>query len=157
MITVTLQTEADTLSLGKALASQAQMGDVITLSGPLGAGKTVLARGFLTSLLGPSVEVASPTFTLVNVYDSIDPPVWHFDLYRLESPDEIEELGLEEALSTGISLIEWPERAEGRLPENRVHVTLSVDDQSQKRTAMISANATWHSRLKDVQALVDAT
>lgn len=152
MTTFSLQTEGQTLGLGRALAAQASTGDVITLTGPLGAGKTVLARGFVTGLLGKSVDVASPTFTLVNVYDTAEPPIWHFDLYRLESPDDIEELGLDEALASGISLIEWPEHAKGWLPEDQLRIVFSVDEPSQQRTATMSAGVSWQSRIDTIRA-----
>lgn len=148
MTTLSLPTESDTLALGRALAAQAQAGDVITLTGSLGAGKTVLARGFVTARIGAAVDVASPTFTVVNVYDSVPPPIWHFDLYRLESADEVEELGLDEALTSGISLIEWPDRAVGWLPADLLHIDLRVDEDSQTRWVTFSSGPAWHARVE---------
>ena len=111
-----LADEQATTQLGADLARVARPGDVIALSGPLGAGKTVLARGFIESL-GYSGEVPSPSFALVQPYDELTTPVWHVDFYRLERPAELDELGLESA-SEGILLIEWPERAgEGTWPQ----------------------------------------
>ncbi|HEX6072821.1 MAG TPA: tRNA (adenosine(37)-N6)-threonylcarbamoyltransferase complex ATPase subunit type 1 TsaE [Sphingomicrobium sp.] len=104
-----LDDEDSTMRLGAELARRALPGDVITLSGPLGAGKTALARGFLAAL-GHEGEVPSPTFAMVQPYDDLDPPVWHVDLYRVEDPSELEELGLDSAVN-GILLVEWPERA----------------------------------------------
>jgi tRNA threonylcarbamoyladenosine biosynthesis protein TsaE len=104
-----LEDEDSTMRLGVELARRALPGDVITLSGPLGAGKTALARGFLAAL-GHEGEVPSPTFAMVQPYDDLDPPVWHVDLYRVEEPSELEELGLDSA-ADGILLVEWPERA----------------------------------------------
>ena len=95
--------------MGAALAKRARVVDVITLSGPLGVGKTVLARGFIAGL-GHHGEVPSPSFTIVQPYDELDPPVWHVDLYRIEQPAEIAELGLDSAYDA-ILLVEWPERA----------------------------------------------
>ena len=95
--------------LGAALAKRARAGDVITLSGPLGVGKTALARGFIAGL-GHHGEVPSPSFAIVQPYDELDPPVWHVDLYRIEQPAEIAELGLDSAYDA-ILLVEWPERA----------------------------------------------
>jgi tRNA threonylcarbamoyladenosine biosynthesis protein TsaE len=104
-----LKSEEETGSAGGALARAAQAGDVITLSGPLGVGKTALARGFLRAL-GHQGDVPSPSFAIVQPYEEIEPPVWHVDLYRIEQPSEIEELGLD-ASSDAVLLVEWPERA----------------------------------------------
>jgi tRNA threonylcarbamoyladenosine biosynthesis protein TsaE len=87
----------------------ARAGDVITVSGPLGVGKTALARGFNQSL-GELGDVPSPSFAIVQPYEDLDPPVWHVDLYRIEHASEIEELGLD-AVADAVLLIEWPERA----------------------------------------------
>lgn len=122
---IALATESDTLALGAALAGPARRGHVIALSGPLGAGKTTLARGFIQAR-GDTEEVVSPTFTLVQVYDAPDVPIWHFDLYRLEKAEDAFELGLEEALAGAITLIEWPERLGPLLPAARLDVTLSA-------------------------------
>jgi tRNA threonylcarbamoyladenosine biosynthesis protein TsaE len=120
-----LASEQDTLALGAALAAEVRRGDVIAVTGPLGAGKTTLARGFIQKLAGDE-EVVSPTFTLVQTYDTPKGAVWHFDLYRLNDPDEALELGFEEALAAGISLIEWPERLGGYLPPAHLRVALSM-------------------------------
>jgi tRNA threonylcarbamoyladenosine biosynthesis protein TsaE len=104
-----LKTEEETMAAGAALAAAARPGDVIALSGPLGVGKTALARGFLSSL-GHEGEVPSPSFAIVQPYDDVDPPVWHVDLYRIEDASEIEELGLDAAVAA-VLLVEWPERA----------------------------------------------
>ena len=106
---VTLDDEAATMRLGAALAGQVRAGDVITLSGPLGVGKTALARGLLAAL-GHAGEVPSPSFAIVQTYEELDPPVWHVDLYRIESPREMAELGLD-SLGHAVLLVEWPERA----------------------------------------------
>lgn len=97
-----------TEAFGRALAALLRAGDVVALAGALGAGKTVLARGVLRGL-GFSGDVASPTFPIVQVYDS-DPPLWHVDLYRIEAAGELAELGLDEARESAAMLIEWPER-----------------------------------------------
>lgn len=104
-----LRYERETAAVGAALASQARIGDVITLSGPLGVGKTALARGFIAALRHQG-EVPSPSFAIVQPYEEVDPPVWHVDLYRIEDRAEIDELGLDSA-SDAILLVEWPERA----------------------------------------------
>jgi tRNA threonylcarbamoyladenosine biosynthesis protein TsaE len=104
-----LGSEDETGAAGAALARAARAGDVITLSGPLGVGKTVFARGFIAEL-GHEGEVPSPSFAIVQPYDDVDPPVWHVDLYRIENASEIEELGLDGA-ADAVLLVEWPERA----------------------------------------------
>src|SRR3954447_13640202 len=104
-----LQSEQATARLGAELARVAKAGDAITLSGPLGVGKTALARGFINGL-GYSGEVPSPSFSLVQAYDHLSPPVWHVDLYRIEDPSELDELGLDSA-AEAVLLVEWPERA----------------------------------------------
>lgn len=135
------------MALGMRLARQARRGDVISLSGPLGSGKTVLARGFVRERLGQAIDVASPTFTLVHMYDDTNPAVWHFDLFRLEHPDEIAELGLDEALAAGISIIEWPERAGPWLPDDRLDVALSANGDSGSRRATLTPGPGWADRL----------
>ncbi|MCQ2914100.1 MAG: tRNA (adenosine(37)-N6)-threonylcarbamoyltransferase complex ATPase subunit type 1 TsaE [Alphaproteobacteria bacterium] len=109
-------------NLAKKLAPQLNTGDCILLDGTLGMGKTVFSRAFVRALTSNETEVPSPTFTLVQVYDTDKTTIWHFDLYRIKSPDEIYEIGFEEALATGISLIEWPERAKGMYPKNAITV-----------------------------------
>jgi tRNA threonylcarbamoyladenosine biosynthesis protein TsaE len=104
-----LKSEEATAAAGAALARAARAGDVITLSGPLGVGKTALARGFIAAL-GHGSDVPSPSFAIVQPYEELDPPVWHVDLYRIEDHSEIEELGLDAAVDA-VLLVEWPERA----------------------------------------------
>jgi tRNA threonylcarbamoyladenosine biosynthesis protein TsaE len=118
-----LEDEQATSAVGRRLAAAAHPGDVITLSGPLGVGKTALARGFLAGL-GHEGEVPSPSFAIVQPYDDVEPPAWHVDLYRIEKPSEIDELGLDSA-SDAVLLVEWPERAgPGAWPEA---LALSLD------------------------------
>jgi len=110
-----LKSEEDTAGAGAALARLARSGEVITLSGPLGVGKTALARGFIEAL-GHEGDVPSPSFAIVQPYEDLDPPVWHVDLYRIEEASEIEELGLD-AAADAVLLVEWPERAGDVWPE----------------------------------------
>jgi tRNA threonylcarbamoyladenosine biosynthesis protein TsaE len=104
-----LKSEEDTAAAGAALARLARSGEVITLAGPLGVGKTALARGFIAAL-GHGGDVPSPSFAIVQPYEDLVPPIWHVDLYRIEDPREIEELGLDSA-TDAVLLVEWPERA----------------------------------------------
>lgn len=108
-----LEDEVATARLGARIAAVARPGDVITLSGPLGVGKTAMVRGFIAAL-GHEGDVPSPTFAIVQPYEELDPPVWHVDLYRIERGSEIEELGLDSA-AEAVLLVEWPERAGAEL------------------------------------------
>ena len=123
--------EQDTAAFGGQLATRAQRGDVITLSGPLGVGKTTLVRGFLAAL-GHQDEVPSPTFAIVQPYDELDPPAWHVDLYRLEDPSELGELGLE-AAEDAVLLVEWPERAGGDAWPNALRLSLDFAEAGARR------------------------
>lgn len=125
------QTEAETASLGQKLALLARKGDCFALFGTLGMGKSVLARSFIQSLTGAG-EVPSPTFTLVQLYDASEFTIYHFDLYRLKSPEEIFELGMEEALYEGVTLIEWPEKMGTYLPRDCFRIDILPDIQGRK-------------------------
>ncbi len=119
-INVTLSDLAATETLGRHLASVARAGDCILLEGPLGAGKTALARAFLRAAAGdPDMEVPSPSFTLVQIYDTKIGPVFHYDLWRLDGPDSLTELDWEDALDA-IVLVEWPDRLGPLRPERRI-------------------------------------
>ena len=111
-----LANEVATQALGAGLAAVLRAGDIIALSGPLGSGKTTLARAILKAL-GEEGEVPSPSFAIVQPYETLSPPVWHADLYRIEDPSELPELGLDEILGEGALIVEWPERAPGAWPE----------------------------------------
>jgi tRNA threonylcarbamoyladenosine biosynthesis protein TsaE len=146
-----LADEVATDRLGRALAAVARTGDVIALWGELGVGKTRLARGFIGALLGEAEEVPSPTFTLVQTYDTAQVTVWHFDLYRLAAPDEALELGIEEAFATGISLIEWPDRLGALLPRKRLDLRLDFGGSEGAREASLTAHGEgWRARLDRV-------
>ena len=120
-----LPDEAATQALAEKLAARARPGDVFLLSGPLGAGKTSFCRAFIRALTGnPAQTVPSPTFTLVQRYNSPATEIWHYDLWRLEDHHALEELGWDEAQS-GIVLVEWPDRLGPLTPAHAVHLTLS--------------------------------
>jgi tRNA threonylcarbamoyladenosine biosynthesis protein TsaE len=146
-----LPSEAATVSIARRLAAVARSGDVIALNGDLGAGKTSFARGFIAALTGQAEETPSPTFTLVQTYDSARGTIWHFDLYRLARPDDALELGLEDALADGITLIEWPERIAGMLPKERLDLTLSfAPGHDNARHLHLAGHGDWALRLRSV-------
>ena len=147
MTEIFLPDEAATQALGRRLALALRPGDAVCLTGPLGAGKSTLARALVRALTSPDEEVPSPTFTLVQFYDGPDFPVAHFDLYRLTDPDEAYEIGLEEALEDGAALIEWPQRLEGRLPTDRLAIDITpVGEEGEARRAVIVAHGTFEGR-----------
>ena len=119
-----LATETETAALGTRLARAARVGDCILLEGPIGAGKSCLARAFIRALCGQEEEVPSPTFTLVQVYEANGTEIWHADLYRLTHPDEVWELGLEDAFQKAICLVEWPDRLGRHQPQGALRVRL---------------------------------
>ena len=121
-----LPDETATERLGADLAGRLRPRDVVALRGGLGVGKTTLVRAILRAAAGDrDLLVPSPTFTLVEVYDTARGTFWHFDLYRLDAPDQVLELGWEEARAEGIALVEWPDRLGPLLPPDRLTVTLS--------------------------------
>jgi len=129
-----------------SLTAIARAGDIIALKGELGAGKTVFARAFIRAR-GGTGEVPSPTFTLAQVYNIGAAPIWHFDGYRLRDPEEAWELGIEEAFSEGISLVEWPERFGALLPTRRLLLALTQSTAPNARRAVVDAGPEWDSRL----------
>ena len=136
--------EAETQRAGAALARLLRGGDVVTLSGPLGIGKTTLVRALLHAL-GHIGEVPSPTFAIVQPYDELALPVWHCDLYRIDDPAELDELGLETILGDGALLVEWPERAgEAAWPQA---LNLSLDfAEGGARSLTARVPAAWEGR-----------
>jgi tRNA threonylcarbamoyladenosine biosynthesis protein TsaE len=134
---VRLEDEAATEAFGAALAASLRAGDAIALFGALGAGKTTLARGLLRGL-GHSGDVASPTFPIVQAYGPPDTkiPVWHVDLYRIERPSELDEIGLDDAREDAALVIEWPERLPALWPD-ALRLTLAVDGNGRVLTAQV--------------------
>jgi tRNA threonylcarbamoyladenosine biosynthesis protein TsaE len=142
-----LASDGDTRALGARLALLLRRGDVIALHGDLGAGKTTLVRGLIQSLLGHGEEVPSPTYTLVQMYEGPGFPVWHFDLYRLENADDVQELGWDET-QDGAALIEWPDRAGEHLPVNRLDVFLEISGDG-RRARLEPGGEGWQERLDE--------
>src|SRR3979409_2463092 len=132
-----LADEAQTRAFGAELARLCPPGCVVLLRGPLGAGKTTLADGFIVALGG--TRATSPTFTLAHRHDGARMPLWHLDLYRLESPDEVDDLDLAQYLPhDGVAGVEWPERAGDVWPRDRIDITLSIAGDA--RRAAITAH-----------------
>ncbi len=152
--TLRLPDVAATARLAGALADLVRQGDVIGLGGTLGAGKTTLARALINALArrggAPGEEVPSPTFTLVQAYDLPGITVSHFDLYRIEQPEEVFELGLDDAIADGVVLIEWPERLDGLLPADRLDLVLSPGPGPDERIAELTGHGAWADRLEEL-------
>lgn len=135
-LAVTLPSQDATEDLARRVASAARPGDAILLSGPLGAGKTVFSRAFLRAACAdPQMEVPSPSYTLVQAYDSPLGPIAHFDLWRLGGPDALYELGWDDACD-GIVLVEWPDRLGALTPARALHVTLAVADDGARQATL---------------------
>ncbi len=150
-ISLFLADDTATAQLGEDLALALKAGDCLALSGDLGAGKSSLARALLRAMADDAeLDVPSPTFTLVQSYE-LRIPVSHFDLYRLGDPSELTELGFDEALQTGICLVEWPEMAEGELPKERIDLKLTQEGEG--RRAVITAPAKQKARIERVLAI----
>jgi tRNA threonylcarbamoyl adenosine modification protein YjeE len=148
-----LPDEQATVALGQDLAAALKPGDLLLLQGDLGAGKTTLARALIRAMAADyALEVPSPTFTLVQTYDTRI-PLAHFDLYRISAAEELDELGLDEALAAGAALVEWPERAEGRLPSGATTIRLS--DHGDGRLAIIGAPDPALARIRRSLAIRD--
>ena len=158
-----LQVELPSLSatqrLGALLADGLTAGDVIALSGPLGSGKSALARAIIDSSNPNETDIPSPTFTLVQTYGLADgTPLWHLDLYRIESPEDAMQLGLDDAFIDAVCLIEWPDRLKNFLPNTSLSVHLyladdnDMDDMSNTRFADITAPPHWAIRLQAIIA-----
>lgn len=141
-----------TTALGQAIAPLLAPGDSVLLYGPLGMGKSTLARGLIRALTTPDEDVPSPTFTLVQFYES-DPPVAHFDLYRLTRPEEAFEIGLDEALDEGCAVIEWPERL-GEEPGRFLgpdQLMITISEQGEGRLATVSGAGRWKELIDHVR------
>ncbi|MBS0384532.1 MAG: tRNA (adenosine(37)-N6)-threonylcarbamoyltransferase complex ATPase subunit type 1 TsaE [Proteobacteria bacterium] len=145
---IPLADPAATIALGARLGAQLRRGDVVCLSGGLGAGKTTLARGAIEAWTGETQEAPSPTYTLVQTYDGPRGQLWHVDLYRLKRAEEAFELGLEDAFVEAACLIEWPERLEGALPRDRLDIALAMQEEG--RRATLSGRGKWGARVGSI-------
>ena len=152
MSAIALPDAEATTRLGQAVAPLLRAGDAVLLYGPLGMGKSTLARGLIRALTTPDEDVPSPTFTLVQFYES-DPPVAHFDLYRLNAPEEAFEIGLDEALDDGCALIEWPERLGEELSRflGPDRLIIRIAEQGDGRLATVSGAGRWEQLIDHVR------
>jgi tRNA threonylcarbamoyladenosine biosynthesis protein TsaE len=133
-----------TAAFARRLAPHLAPGDLVALWGDLGAGKTEFARALIRAATGsPDLDVPSPTFTLVQTYDSAAGPIHHFDLYRLRHPEELFELGWDDALADGIVIVEWPVRAGSLLPRMRLDLALETGAGDTARCATLAARSGW--------------
>ncbi|MBK5934052.1 tRNA threonylcarbamoyladenosine biosynthesis protein TsaE [Rhodovulum imhoffii] len=143
-LTVTFRDESETRAFAIRLGAALRKGDVLLLHGQVGAGKTAFARALIQSRLPVPEDVPSPTFTLVQTYDGDGLEIWHADLYRLTHPDDVLELGLEDAFSTAMCLVEWPDRLGGLGPPGALHLHFSVTDTPGLRHLRLSSDdARW--------------
>jgi tRNA threonylcarbamoyladenosine biosynthesis protein TsaE len=153
-IDLNLPDPAATERLAAIIAAQARPGDAILLSGDLGAGKTHFARAFINALTAVPEEVPSPTFTLVQTYDATAQgapvKIWHFDLYRLKSPEETLELGIDEVFAEGIALVEWPDRLGYYTPRERLELRLAITGDG-ARTATLLPTPSWDDRVVAIE------
>ena len=158
-LSLTIPDEAAMERLAEDVAAILGPGDVIALSGDLGAGKSTFSRALLRAFAGdPALEVPSPTFTLVQTYDLDRLTISHLDLYRLEEPEELEELGLEDLTATGAALIEWPEKAGRFLPASRLILSIAHSGENDARAVTFSfaspaAESRWAQRLARTQRI----
>lgn len=150
--TIVTRTEAETADVGARIADRLAPGDTIALDGSLGSGKTVLARGIIRQLCGAETTVPSPTFTLIQTYDTARFEIWHCDLYRLENTDDALELGLDEAFANAVTLVEWPEKLGRLLPPNHLQITFADLADEEARQITFSGNADWRRVLIGLEA-----
>jgi tRNA threonylcarbamoyladenosine biosynthesis protein TsaE len=142
---IRLADETATIAFATAMAAVLRAGDTILLQGPIGAGKSAFARGVIRARLGRMEDVPSPTFTLVQTYQTADVEIWHCDLYRLTHPDEVLELGLDEAFQSAICLIEWPDRLGADTPQDALVLTFAAH--ADHHNVTIAAPDAWADRL----------
>lgn len=156
-LALTLASPAATDALGARLARLLGPGDAVMLSGPLGAGKSALARAVVRARLAdPHAEVPSPSYTLVNVYGAPDGvEIWHADLYRLGAAEEAGELGLADAFDAALALVEWPERLDGALPPRRLEIALALLGDTVRGLRLRAVGPDWDRLVSELGALAE--
>jgi tRNA threonylcarbamoyladenosine biosynthesis protein TsaE len=146
-LTLFLPSDEATARLGAWLADALRPGDVLLLTGSIGAGKTHLCRALIRAALGRAEDVPSPTFTLVQTYDAAGYEIWHADLYRLTHPDEVLELGLEAAFATALCLVEWPDRLGDLAPPDAICLTLRAAGEGRQAEFLAPGRGSMLARL----------
>ncbi|MCE8418687.1 tRNA (adenosine(37)-N6)-threonylcarbamoyltransferase complex ATPase subunit type 1 TsaE [Rhodovulum sulfidophilum] len=154
-LSLALASEAQTRALAERLAARLGAGDTLLLDGPIGAGKTAFARALIQAAQARAgrdpEDVPSPTFTLVQTYEAGPLEIWHADLYRLGHPQEVMELGLDEAFETALCLIEWPDRLGDLAPAGALHITLAPgESETLRHASFVSDRADWTGRLSPI-------
>jgi tRNA threonylcarbamoyladenosine biosynthesis protein TsaE len=151
---IELTDETTTHKIAVQISNISTTGDIISLIGDLGSGKTTFARAFINARTAIIENVPSPTFTFLQTYDFPGPdgiiPVYHYDLYRIENIDEVDELGMDDAFAEGISLIEWPEILGKMLPHNRLEIIFDIGENANYRHATLNPYGSWASRLNSL-------
>jgi tRNA threonylcarbamoyladenosine biosynthesis protein TsaE len=144
-----------TEAFGKILGEIVEPGDIVTLEGPLGAGKTALTQAIARGLgVDPRIYVTSPTFSLLHEYQGRI-PLYHMDLYRLTGEDEIESLGFSEYLyGNGLTVIEWPERLGSLMPPERLHVALAISGETSRTANLTGYGNLWQKKVVDIVSMV---
>lgn len=136
-ILIDLHNLDETSALSKIIAPHLQKADSVLLKGDLGSGKTTFAQFLIHTLIPTATNIQSPTFSIVNSYEDEKHMIWHLDLYRLKHEDELIEIGVEEFLYNGITIIEWPELAENIMHQNKITISFKQDPKSSVRSALI--------------------
>ena len=151
MIKIKAHSLQETYALATILAEIAETGDVITLSGKLGSGKSEFARAFIQAAVDRKTVVPSPTFTILQEYEGEKYWISHFDLYRVDRLDEVIELGLEESLMNGVTLIEWPEKLGDYPLDNLLQITIVVDEETQERWFYLDPDESWQEHILSLE------
>ena len=134
-----LKNENETIKFGKKIAAISALGDILCLKGKLGTGKTTLAKGIIQNLTN-SDKVLSPTYPLMINYNYKNTYIWHFDFYRIKNKHEIWDIGFEEALNEGITIIEWPEIIEEALPKTKISISLFETENNERKAIVLASN-----------------
>lgn len=152
-VSLTMSSSDETANLARHIAPHLTAGDVLLLNGPIGAGKSFFARTLILDLLPEPEDIPSPTFTLVQTYEAPDFEIWHCDLYRLSTPFEVQELGIEDAFEAAVCLVEWPDRLGDLTPPGALTITLSLTDTPEERHAVLTAtDPKWFALLESLDA-----
>lgn len=146
MIEVKIKNKSEMTNLAAKIASLAKKGDILGLNGTLGAGKSFFAAAFINSLLNQKINVISPTFNLLFTYSASNVEIYHFDLYRLKEEKELYNIGFEDYIINGISLIEWPNLAKNLIAKNFLDIDIKISSE-QERIVTLKPDINWNNRL----------